>query len=148
MSLFYVCEEAVMKIRGVQGLMAVSIGITVSLAAVHASAFVPEDLARLTSTKQCPGCDLRGADLRGAKLDQAVLEGANLLGANLEGVSLKGAILDDAALERVNFKNATLNDASLDHATADGADFAGANLEGSKWLDGKVCKKGSIGACK
>ena len=47
------------------------------------------------------------------------------------------------------FSNRTLlTGASLDHATVDGADLSGAILDGTIWLDGKVCKKGSIGVCK
>jgi hypothetical protein len=120
----------------------------VTLSAVPASAFVPEDLASLKATKICLGCDLRGADLRGANLKQGNLEGANLMGANLEGADLTDAVLEDASLEKANLKKAVLFGASLDHATVDGADFSGANLEDATWTDNRVCKKGSIGVCK
>jgi len=112
------------------------------------SAFVPEDLENLKVSKKCPGCDLRGADLRGLNLAESNLEGANLMGANLEGVTLEDAILDDASCEKSNLRNARLHGASMDHATIDEADFTGADLQDVTWIDGRVCKKGSIGVCK
>lgn len=120
----------------------------ITLSALQAFAFVPEDLARLKATKKCPGGDLRGADLRGANLEQAEMEGANLMEANLEGANLQDAVLDDASFEQANLKKAILSGASLDHASIEGADFSGANLEDATWIDNRVCKKGSIGVCK
>ena len=70
------------------------------------------------------------------------------MGANLEGVSLEKAILDDASCEKTNFRNAKLQGTSMDHATIDEADFKGADLQDVIWIDGRVCKKGSIGTCK
>jgi uncharacterized protein YjbI with pentapeptide repeats len=124
------------------------IGLFLSLMPVISSAFVPEDLERLKDSKKCPGCDLRGADLRGLNLNGANLEGANLLEANLEGVTLVKAVLDDASCEKTNFSNAKLQGASMDHATLDAADFKGADLQDVIWIDGRLCKKGSIGTCK
>jgi uncharacterized protein YjbI with pentapeptide repeats len=120
----------------------------IALPELQAFAFVPEDLERLKSTNNCPGCDLRSADLHGARLKQAVLEGANLMGANLEGADLQGAVLDDASLEKAVLKKAILSGASLDHATIDDADLNGALLDDTIWVDGKICKKGSVGVCK
>jgi len=118
------------------------------LVPAYSSAFVPEDLEQLKKTKKCPGCDLRGADLRGVDLSDANLEGVNLMGANLEGVKLEDATLDDASLEDANLRNARLHGASMDHAGIEGAVLLGADLQDVTWIDGKVCKKGSIGICK
>ena len=126
----------------------VLIALVFSLMPAPSSAFVPEDLERLKESKKCPGCDLRGADLRGLNLNAANLEGANLMGANLEGVSLEAATLEDASCEKTNLRNAKLHGTSMDHATIDGADFNGADLQDVTWIDGRVCKKGSIGVCK
>ncbi len=115
---------------------------------LDASAFVPEDIDLLKESKKCPGCDLRGADLRSLNLAGANLEGANLMGANLEGVNLEKATLDDASCEKTNFRNSKLQGASMDHATIEEADFKGADLQDVVWIDGRVCKKGSIGTCK
>jgi len=120
----------------------------IALAPVRASAFVPEDMEQLKKTKKCPGCDLRGADLRGVDLSDANMEGVNLMGANLEGVNLEDATLDDASLEKSNLRNARLHGTSMDHATIDEVDFKGADLQDVTWIDGRVCKKGSIGSCK
>ena len=126
----------------------VLVAIFVGLVPSHSSAFVPEDLERAVKQKNCPGCDLRGADLRGVDLSAAKLEGINLMGANLEGVNLVNATLDDASLEKANLSNARLNGASMDHAGIDEAVFKGADLQDVVWIDGKICKKGSIGMCK
>jgi hypothetical protein len=126
----------------------VLVALVISLMPMPSSAFVPEDLERLKESKKCPGCDLRGADLRGLNLTKSNLEGANLMGANLEGVTLEGASLEDASCEKTNLRNAKLHGTSMDHATIDGADFNGADLQDVTWIDGRVCKKGSIGVCK
>jgi hypothetical protein len=147
----YLTERKTMQIRFTTPIMLiipVLIALVVQLMPVPSSAFVPEDIERLKESKKCPGCDLRGADLRGLNLDTSNLEGANLLGANLEGVTLEGATLDDASCEKANLRKAKLHGASMDHATIDGADFNGADLQDVTWIDGRVCKKGSIGACK
>lgn len=126
----------------------VLVAFFIGLVPVSSSAFVPEDLERLIKQKNCPGCDLRGADLRGVDLSNAKLEGINMMGANLEGVNLEHATLDDAGLEKANLRNAKLHGASLDHATLDDAVLVGADLQDVVWIDGKICKKGSIGSCK
>jgi len=128
--------------------IAVLTALVTGLTPVPSSAFVPEDIEQLKNTKKCPGCDLRGADLRGLDLSESNLEGANLMGANLEGVLLEEATLDDASCEKANFRNAKLHATSMDHATIDDADFKGADLQDVTWIDGRVCKKGSIGVCK
>jgi Pentapeptide repeats (8 copies) len=126
----------------------VLVALVISLLPVPSSAFVPEDLQSFKESKKCPGCDLRGADLRGLNLTGSNLEGANLMGANLEGVTLEEATLDDASCEKTNFRKAKLHGTSMDHATIDEADFNGADLQDVTWIDGRVCKKGSIGVCK
>jgi len=144
-------KESGMKNRlaiPVETLFPLLVACLICLTPVHSSAFVPEDLERLTKLKNCPGCDLRGADLRGVDLSEAKLEGINLMGANLEGVNLEDATLEDAGLEKANLRNANLHGASLDHASVEDADMVGADLQDATWIDGKVCKKGSIGSCK
>ncbi len=128
--------------------LALLVAVILGFAPSFSSAFVPEDLDQLKKQKKCPGCDLRAADLHGADLADVNLEGANLMGANLEGAILTDATLEDASLEKANLKNADLHGASLDHAAVDGTDFKGADMQDMTWIDGKVCKKGSIGICK
>ncbi len=80
----------------------------------HASLFIDSsasDVARLLSTKKCPGGDLRGANLR-----RADLRGTDLRGANLSGADLKGADMRVTNLQGANLTNANLSGAMLDGA--------------------------------
>jgi uncharacterized protein YjbI with pentapeptide repeats len=86
-----------------------------------------KELSRLKRTNKCIGCDLSWEDF----------EGANLEGANLKGADLTGVI----------FFNANLTGANLEGATVYRANFAEVNLENAIWIDGRKCKKGSIGTC-
>jgi hypothetical protein len=147
----HLTEKNTMQIRFNTQIMLsipVLVALVISLLPVPSSAFVPEDLQSFKESKKCPGCDLRGADLRGLNLSKSNLEGANLMGANLEGVTLEEAVLDDASCEKTNLRKAKLRGTSMDHATIDEADFNGADLQDVIWIDGRVCKKGSIGVCK
>ncbi|BAZ04115.1 pentapeptide repeat-containing protein [Calothrix sp. NIES-3974] len=80
---------------------------------------------RLLSTRECPGCNLRGA-----KLERADLQGVNLSNADLTGADLENANLTNANLRGANFTNADLEDANLTNADVTGANFQGADLEG------------------
>ncbi len=108
-----------------------------------AQAFLPEHLAQLLKTNQCPNCDLSGANLEkanlsnanliGANLQNATLTGANLSNANLEGASLKGASLNDVYLYRANltgtnFSSASLQNTHLRETTLVGTNFSSADL--------------------
>ncbi len=77
-----------------------SITVTLIMVAVLFTAslyaFSQADVQKLTTTKQCPDCDLSGANLSGADLFMVYMNGANLSGANLTGVLLKGADLSGA----------------------------------------------------
>jgi uncharacterized protein YjbI with pentapeptide repeats len=41
-----------------------------------------------------------------------------------------------------------MNDARLTEANLTNAKLTGARLDGAKWMDGRICKEGSIGECK
>jgi len=58
--------------------------------------------------------------------------------ANLAGSRLSWTKLTDADLSRANLTGANLASAEL----------AGAKLSGATWVDGKICKEGSVGGCK
>ena len=77
-----------------------SIMVTLILVAVSFAAslyaFSQADVQKLTTTKQCPDCDLSEANLGGADLYGVYLNGANLSGANLSGANLTGALLNGA----------------------------------------------------
>lgn len=86
-----------------------------------------EELNRLKRTNQCIGCDLSFEDF----------EGKNLKGANLKEANLTGA----------NFFKADLTEANLLGAKIYRVNFVEVNLENAVWIDGRKCKKGSIGTC-
>jgi uncharacterized protein YjbI with pentapeptide repeats len=107
-------------------------------------------------------------NLESAILTDAILNESNLLGANFSGADmayaeimasdLSYANLERARLIGVNLKQtdlryANLKDANLSYADLSGALLAGANLDNTRfdnaiWIDGQLCKKGSIGSCK
>lgn len=114
------------------------------------------------------GKDLHDASFLSARLDEADLEGANLSSAmlqvtnlykanlkkanlafshmhavNLVGANLEGANLDGVSLLDANLEGANLKGASIHRVT-----WTAANLSGATWVDGRVCKPGSIGECK
>ncbi len=110
---------------------------------------------------------LKNKDLSEASITNAVLSGANLQGANLSHANLaytdlRKANLSDAILDRANLKGASLKfadlrSASLKQADLSYVDFRWAKLEGASldqaildkaiWVDGTICKPGSIGSC-
>jgi hypothetical protein len=135
--------------------------------------FKPEDMGRLSATKQCPFCDLTGADLRGfdvsggrlpgARLSESNLSNARLSGANLRNADMRHVRLIDTDLSKTDLSGADLSGAdltgaSLKHAKLAGTELAGAkltnadlteaNLSGAYWVDGRKCGEGSIGECK
>jgi uncharacterized protein YjbI with pentapeptide repeats len=116
------------------------------------------DIQKLKRTNACSGCDLSWANLYGENLSGADLEGANLQGTNLYRANLAGA-----TLSKVNLQGANLSRASLQGTDLEGADLQGANLRksnlqgatlkdaklgGAIWINGTLCKTGSIGECK
>ncbi|MCI5137137.1 MAG: pentapeptide repeat-containing protein [Candidatus Electrothrix sp. AR1] len=84
---------------------------------------IRKNFNRLVTTKQCPGCDLKGA----------VLTRMDLREANLQGADLSEAKLSLTNLSKANLKNAVLRGAALG-----GADFAGADLRGVDLTDAQL----------
>ena len=70
-----------------------------------------EDLGKLTSTNECPNCNLSGAVLA-----QSNLEGADLSGADLSNIDLTGANLTDANITRVKFCKTTMPDGTTNNS--------------------------------
>lgn len=96
--------------------------------------------------------NLVGAQLAGANMEQAVLVGANLRSANLENAALRNgnlayAVLKNAALTGADLSEADLTNADLLGANIDQADLTRAKLDHTIWVDGAVCKAGSVGEC-
>jgi uncharacterized protein YjbI with pentapeptide repeats len=83
----------------------------------------------------------------GVDASRANLQGSNFTGSNFSEANFTDTNLTDAVLQGVNFTNADLHGANLRGATIAGVDFGGANLSRVIWIDGTVCKDGSVGEC-
>lgn len=97
---------------------------------------------KIEPNTKCAGSKLWRADLRGAKL---------------AGADLSGADLTDSDMSKADLSNANLSKANLLGAKVEGVNWTGANLSGATMTASrdaygvpqpKVCKDGSIGACK
>ena len=128
--------------------------------------------SKLKESRNCPKCDLQVANLENLELNESDMSGAvctaatfensSLLGVDFEGAILIAGNFRKAYLEEGNFKLAKLQDADLSGthlvnanfrhanlmgANLDGAIVIGADFEGAVWLDGHICRSGSIGSC-
>lgn len=85
------------------------------------------------------------------------VDGVNFSQANLAGVSFTNASAVGAIFIGANLTNADFVNADLDRANLRGADLRGANitnasfegaqLSGTRWVDGRVCREGSVTRC-
>lgn len=110
--------------------------IVFALAIVGLRAVSIDDVARLKSTGNCPGCKLNDADLSGVAAENGDLSYADLRGAQLYMASLSGANLTGALLENANLSGAILRGAT-------GADFTGAITDSKT-----VCPNDTQGPCQ
>ena len=104
------------------------------------------------------GAILSNANLQDAKLSASKLHNTDLSYANFQGASLRGseitkarltgADLRGANLSNTNFKGSDLSYVNLTNATIEGAVFTDAQLNNAIWIDGRVCKSGSVGQCR
>jgi len=88
-----------------------------------AVAYEKADYEKLIQTNNCRNCDLTAAPLSKLDLSNADLRGSWLMYAN--------------------FYKATLYRAKLPSPRH----FRGANFRGAMWIDGAICREGSIGTC-
>ena len=94
------------------------------------------------------GANAKNASFRNATLEKASLYKTDAQGANFDGVQAKGAEFKEANLIGASFEGADLRGADFKDAKIDGANFKNAKLGRATWIDGKRCKKGSVGECK
>ena len=129
-------------------------GASLQYAALKMADFTGADLtdADLSNAFIRPGtfrrANLSGAKLVGARLPNADLTEANLTEADLRGAILYGADFRGADLSRARLVGALLS--SEGQGIGDvivAARFEGARLDGATWVDGNVCKAGSVGQC-
>ena len=102
-----------------------SMSILLALLAVASLGFAYEkaDYEKLIQTNNCRNCDLTSAPLSRLDLSYADLRGSWLTYAN--------------------FYKATLFKAKLPRSN----NFRGANFVGAMWVDGAICREGSVGTC-
>jgi uncharacterized protein YjbI with pentapeptide repeats len=110
--------------------------------------FDEKQVQALKKTSKCTKCDLSGA-----KLNNLELEYADVSSANLSGADLSNSMLSNANLSKANLSGANLSGTNLSFANLSGADVSKANLtnvflDQALWINGKMCKIGSIGKCK
>lgn len=91
---------------------------------------------------------LLGVNFSGSDMAYVEIMDSDLSYANLEGVRLIGANLSKTDLRYANLKNADLSYADLTGAFLAGANMNNVQLSNTIWVNGKVCKKGSIGSCQ
>lgn len=119
------------------------------------------------SNCKLPGLDAEQANLRGAQARNMDLTAARLVAANLIGADLAYTTLSLADLRRADLSNARMTGAGLRGADLRGARLAGTDLsyadlreaqmenaelsetrfDNAIWLDGRVCKRGSVDRC-
>lgn len=107
--------------------------------------------ANLTGGAGSPA-SLMGTNLTSASVTDVFLARADLLGANLSNANFSRSVLTRANLRATNLSNTVFIDADLSGADLTGAgisttNWKGANLSEAIWTDGRICAKGSIGAC-
>lgn len=93
------------------------------------------------------GAIIAGSDLTGANLAYADMTGADLSLSNLSGARMVGANLSHAKLGHARMVGTDLRFADLSGAMMAGADLTGAQLANAIWVDGRTCRRDSIGAC-
>lgn len=98
--------------------------VATPLAAVEKDAFSRRDWERLMNTGCCRNCRLFKAPLSRIDLTKADMRGSDLRGADFKQATLYKALLPQPEL------------------------YQGADFSGAMWLDGRICKKGSIGHCR
>ncbi|MCG8429168.1 MAG: pentapeptide repeat-containing protein [Chromatiales bacterium] len=90
---------------------------------------------------------LSGTQLMGADIQYADLSGADLSYTDLTGSLLKGATLRHIDLTNANLTNVDLSFSDLTGASIGGAVFTNTRLDNAIWLNGSVCRPGSVGHC-
>lgn len=91
---------------------------------------------------------LLGVNFSGSDMAYAEIIASDLSYSDLEGVRLVGANLSKTDLRYANLKNADLSYADLTGALLAGANLNNVQLSNAIWVDGHICKKGSIGSCQ
>ncbi len=127
-------------------------GASFEMAHVSGTVFTRANLTKAKIYTLIPALNpyFMGADLTRAGV-HGIFQGADFTGAIVRGTNLSGS-----SLFGPNFTNADLRPGkdgdglwrtSLRDADMTGDTLTGANLTNVAWMDGRICKEGSIGAC-
>jgi len=105
------------------------------------------------SRSQLSAINLQRACLNNSNFEQVVFTGSDLHqaamnNANFEEVQFRSANLSSASLNNSNFSNCDLSGANLRNATIRNTNFNQVKLDGATWIDGRVCREGSIDNCR
>lgn len=124
-------------------------GVNLSNCFLQGASYAGMDIsdARLRNAN-LTGANLRGTSLNQSDLSYSILSLAIAQGARLHGARLVGADFNAADLRDTDFSNADLSYANLFSANISGANLSGAKLDQARWIDGRICKSGSVGSCR
>lgn len=110
-----------------------------------------------SADRQPTGRAARGAASNAPSYVNGEIDGVNFSQLNLTGVSFTNASAVGAIFVGTNLTNANFVNADLERANFRGADLRGANitnaslegaqLSGARWVDGRVCREGSVARC-
>jgi hypothetical protein len=92
--------------------------------------------------------NVENQNLQFSLFTDAILNESNLLGANLSGADMAYAEITKSDFSYANLKNADLSFADLSNVLLAGANLSNVKFDNTIWIDGKICKKGSIGTCQ
>ena len=105
-------------------LYAILIPLVLLIGTQNLAAYKRRHWEQLLNTKCCQNCNLNKAPLLRIDLTDADLRGSDLRGANFKQATLYKVLLPDPEM------------------------YHGADFSGAMWVDGRICKPGSIGFCK
>lgn len=124
-------------------------GVNLSNCFLQGVSYAGKDIsgARLINAN-LTGADLRGTRLNDSDLSYSIVSLATAQGASLQGARLVGADFNAADLRNADLSDADLSYANLYGANIDGTVMVGTRLDQTRWVDGRICHKGSVGECR
>jgi hypothetical protein len=100
-----------------------------------------------TYTGSMTNRDFSAYDFSGFSLNVAEFRSSRFFTVNFSNSDLTNSDFRRTLLDSVSFTGAILRNVDFTDATLGTVSFEGADLSGAVWIDGRVCKEGSIGLC-
>jgi hypothetical protein len=91
--------------------------------------------------------DFTDYDFSGFSLNNAEFRSSRFSAVNFSNSDLSNSDFRRTVLDAVSFSGAILRNVDFSEATLGDVSFEKADLSGAVWIDGRVCKDGSIGLC-